>query len=165
MNTSRTANIVLIALVLFYLIMLGGGNYEHMNITPVITSSPPQSLQMLQGPYAFNPAKFWATFRPLTILLFIASLVLYWKRPGTSKNLLIIAFSIDILITGSTFLYFAPEAGAIVNTSSTITADSLAERAQLWKNLNGVRLAAFYVVSVLLLITLNTSRQISTSVT
>jgi hypothetical protein len=155
----KTGNVVLIALTLFYLIMLGGGNYEHMNVTPVITSSPPQSLQMLQGPYGFNPVRFWATFRPLTILLFIASLILYWKRPGISKRLLIIAFSIDILITLSTFLYFAPEAGVIVNQSASISLNSITERAQLWKHLNSVRLGAFYIVSIMLLTALSTNHK------
>src|SRR4051812_23083625 len=151
--TSKTGNIVLIALTLFYLVMLGGGNYEHMNITPVITSAPPQSLQMLQGPYGFNPVRFWGTFRSITFILFISSLLFFWKRPGISKRLLIIAFSIDILITLSTFLYFSPEAGVIVSTTDS----SMINRAHLWKNLNGLRLGAFYIVSILLLIALTTS--------
>lgn len=155
---SRTGNTVLIALVLFYLIMLGGGNYEHMNVTPVVTSSLPQSLHMLQGPYGFNPARFWATFRPLTILLFIACLALYWKQ-GPIKKLLIIAFSLDVLITLSTLLYFAPETGVILNAASTLSIDEIADRATLWKNLNSVRLAAFYLVSVLLLFALSSNRQ------
>jgi hypothetical protein len=155
-SSTRTGNIVLIALTLFYLIMLGGGNYEHMNITPVITSSPPQSLHMLQGPYGFNPVRFWVTFRPLTIILFIASLILYWKQPGVGKKLLLIAFSIDILITLSTALYFAPETGVITSASTDLSLETIKERALLWKNLNSVRLGAFYIVGTLLLIALNT---------
>jgi hypothetical protein len=64
----------LVALCLFYIIMLGGGNYEQLNVTSVVTAAPPKSLYMMQGEYGFSPIKFWVIFRPLTILLFIVTL-------------------------------------------------------------------------------------------
>lgn len=153
----RLANTTLFVLVLFYIIMLGGGNYEHLNVTPVITSAPPKSLSMLQGPYGFNPVKFWATFRPLTILFFILAIIFNWKISNTRRKLLIISFIVDVAVTIATFTYFAPEAGVIASTTfdSTSIDTSLQERAQLWKDLNLVRLMAFYLVGIMLLFTLN----------
>jgi hypothetical protein len=155
----RLANITLFALVLSYIIMLGGGTYEHLNVTPVITSAPPKSLSMLQGPYGFTPVKFWGTFRPITILFFILSLIFNWRISRTRRKLLIISFIVDIAVTISTFTYFAPEAGVIARApfNSTLIDSALLERAQLWKHLNLIRLMAFYLTSVMLLFTLNTN--------
>jgi hypothetical protein len=153
----RLANITVFSLALFYIIMLGGGNYEHLNVTPVITSAPPKSLSMLQGPFGFNPVKFWVTFRPLTILLFIAAIALNWKASRQRRNLLIISFLVDVAITITTFTYFAPEAGVIATApfDNTRIDASLLKRAQLWKDLNLLRLLAFYTVGIILLFVVN----------
>lgn len=145
------ANVALISLTLFYLVMLGGGTYEHLNVTTKVLSSPPDSLAILHGPFALNPVKFWATFRPLTILLFIGSLALHWKTPV--RKLLLIAFIVDCLITLSTFMYFAPETIIIASAdpNGSIMPEVL-NRMKMWENLNWLRLLAFYFVSVLLLI-------------
>ncbi|MEJ0031619.1 MAG: hypothetical protein WDO15_15140 [Bacteroidota bacterium] len=111
----KLANASLIALALFYLIMLGGGNYEQLTITRLVTSAPPKSLYILQGPYGFRPMVFWAIFRPITILLFVITLVTNWNHTRKRRNLLLIAFGIDVLTTIATYTYFAPETGAIAN--------------------------------------------------
>lgn len=157
-SRTRLANFSLLLLALFYLIMLGGGNYEQINITHLVASAPPKSLAMLQGSYGFNPVKFWVIFRPLTILLFLAALVFNWRLSTRRKNLLIVSFLIDCTITMATFLYFAPETGVIVAVKydSTYVDPDLHSRMQLWKNLNWLRLGAFYTSSILLLAALNT---------
>jgi hypothetical protein len=152
----RIANASLILLALFYLIMLGGGNYEHINISGVISSAPPKSFYILQGPFGFNPVKFWATFRPITILLFIIAIIFNWKHSAFRRNGLVIAFVIDILITVATFSYFAPEIGAITSIPYVDSVDpSLAERTSRWTSLNLIRLGAFYIVSVMILVVTN----------
>jgi hypothetical protein len=153
----RLANITVFALTLFYIIMLGGGNYEHLNVTPIITSAPPKSLSMLQGPFGFNPIKFWVTFRPLTILLFITAIILNWKISSRRRQLLIASFIVDVAVTIATFTYFAPEAGVIATApfDSTRIDTKLFERAQLWKELNLIRLMAFYLVGIMLLFVVN----------
>lgn len=153
----RVANTTLFALVLFYMIMLGGGNCEHLNVTPVIASAPPKSLAMMHGPYGFSPVKFWVIFRPLTILLFVFAISFNWKLSIARKKLLIIAFVIDTTVTVTTFTYFAPEAGVIASApfDSTGIDASLLERGQLWKSLNTIRLAAFYLAGIILLFALN----------
>lgn len=158
----RIANLVLFALVLAYLVMLGGGSYEHINVTPVVTQAPPLSNAMLHGPYAFSPIKFWVTFRPITILLFLAAIALHWRISARRRNLLLLAFALDILITIATFTYFAPETGVITRYSETATAvdsEQLA-RALLWKNLNTMRLLVMYAGSVVLLLALNSPLQV-----
>src|SRR6187551_3681175 len=102
----KLANIFVFALTLFYIIMLGGGNYEQLNVTHTITSDLPKSLSMMQGPYGFNPVKFWVIFRPITILLFILSLIFNWSISRARRNLLMVSFLIDIATTVATFLYF-----------------------------------------------------------
>ncbi|MBX2898884.1 MAG: hypothetical protein KF775_04515 [Cyclobacteriaceae bacterium] len=146
MKSIRTG--ILFTLVLLYIVMTGGGTYEHLNVTTKVLRAPPESLAILHGPYAFNPIKFWAIFRPITILLFIASLAISWRAPY--RNLLLASFVIDCLITLSTFLYFAPKTAILLKPNPS--ADILT-RMNLWKNLNWIRLLAFYATSVLLLAT------------
>lgn len=162
-NRIKLANIFVFALTLFYIIMLGGGNYEQLNVTHKIISDLPKSLSMMQGSYGFNPVKFWVIFRPITILLFIVSLIFNWSISRERKNLLIISFLIDIATTVATFLYFAPETGVIASIpiGDSPADPTLVARAQLWESLNFIRLGAFYVVSILLLLTVN--RNVKTS--
>ncbi|MBL7876902.1 MAG: hypothetical protein JNL53_14635 [Cyclobacteriaceae bacterium] len=150
------ANILLFSLVLFYLVMLGGGNYEQLNVTSLLASAPPESLAILQGPYGFNPVKFWVIFRPLTILLFLGAIIFNW-RSTIRRKLLLTAFTIDCAITLSTFLYFAPETAVL--TAPDLYLDSTGvTRIQLWKNLNWIRLGAFYAASLFLLLALSKNR-------
>lgn len=158
--TLGLADVSLLALALFYLIMLGGGNYEQLTITNLVTSAPPKSLYILQGPYGFRPMMFWATFRPITILLFIVAIAANWNRGQTTRKLLLIAFGIDMLTTIATYTYFAPETGAIIGApyDPSIVDETQLQRAQLWKNLNWIRLGGFYAGGLLILLALRKSR-------
>jgi hypothetical protein len=153
----KLANATLIVLALFYLIMLGGGNYEQLTITNLVTSAPPKSLYILQGPYGFKPIIFWVIFRPITLILFIIALVGNWNHTLGRRNLLLIAFGIDILTTIATFSYFAPETGVIAGAKydPAIVDEIQLQRAQLWKNLNWIRLGGFYLGSLLILLALS----------
>lgn len=157
-NSSRLkpADASLIALALFYLIMLGGGNYEQLTITNLVTSAPPKSLYILQGPYGFKPMIFWVIFRPVTILLFVIAIILNWNHSRQRKKFLVVAFGIDMLATIATFTYFAPETGVIASAKHDPTfVDQIQfQRAQLWKNLNWIRLGGFYLGSMLILFAL-----------
>jgi hypothetical protein len=155
------AQVTLIALCLFYITMLGGGNYEQLNVTTLVTSAPPKSLYMLQGEFGFSPIKFWVLFRPLTILLFIVAIVANWKFSPSRRRLVLIAFAIDLATTVATFIYFAPETGVILGARYTPDSvdGSLLQKAQLWKNLNWIRLAAFYASGILLLTALTRKRE------
>lgn len=151
LNRTILANVFLVLLALFYLIMLGGGTYEVMNVGSKLSQAPPRSFQMLDGPYGFNPVKFWVIFRPITILLFILAIVTNWPYRGR-RLALTFAFCIDICITVTTFSYFAPEIGSITSVGFQDRVDiNLAARVAQWESLNLIRLAAFYVVSLAIL--------------
>jgi hypothetical protein len=147
----KLADISLVFLALLYIMMLGGGTYEQLTVTNLVTSAPPKSLYMLQGPFGFRPMIFWITFRPITIILFLFAIVSNWNY--SRRKLLLFAFVIDLVTTIATFTYFAPETGVIAG--ATYHADSidpaLLERARLWRNLNWIRVGGFCVGSVLLL--------------
>lgn len=151
------ANSTLFLLALFYIIMLGGGNYEHLNVTHKVASAVPKSLAMMQGPYGFSPIKFWVIFRPITILLFLLAIGFNWKISVPRRKLLLIAFLVDTVTTIATFAYFAPETGVIVSApfDAEKVDTGITARAQLWESLNLLRLAAFYGVAILLLLTVN----------
>jgi len=148
----KLADLSLIFLTLFYIMMLGGGCYEQLTVTNLVTSAPPKSLYILQGPFGFKPMIFWIIFRPITIILFLFAIVINWKYPR--RKLLLFAFVIDLITTVATFTYFAPETGVIAG--ATYHADTidpaLLERAQLWRNLNWIRVGGFCIGSILLLI-------------
>lgn len=152
----KAANASLVALALFYLIMLGGGNYEQLNVTRLVTSAPPKSLYIFQGEFGFRPMTFWIVFRPITMALFILTLITNWNREIGRRKLLLTAFGIDLLITIATYGYFAPETGVITNVAydPSIVDEIQFQRAQLWKDLNWCRLGGFYVSGLLLLIAL-----------
>ena len=147
----KLADVSLTCLTLFYIIMLGGGCYEQLTVTNLVTSAPPKSLYMLQGPFGFKPMIFWIIFRPITIILFLLAIVANWKK--SRRKLLLFAFGIDLITTIATFTYFAPETGAIVGATyhPDIIDPALFERAQLWKNLNWIRVTGFCIGSVVLL--------------
>jgi hypothetical protein len=56
----------------------------------------------------------------------------------------------------ATFAYFAPQTGIILGSTydANLVDSVLLSQTQLWKNLNWVRLAAFYTGGILLLMAL-----------
>lgn len=155
------ADASLILLTLFYIILLGGGNYEQLNVTNLVCSAPPKSLYILQGPYGFKPMFFWVIFRPITILLFVFSLVVNWKYSLIRRNIILGAFLLDVIITIATFTYFAPQTAVIAGAQydPSLTDQAQFQQAQLWKNLNWVRLGGFYAGGLLLLVALTFKRE------
>lgn len=152
----KLANTSLFVLTLFFLILLGGGNYEAINVGRVIASAPPKSLAMLQGPYKFFPVPFWVLFHPLSELFFVFALIFNWKISPYRRKLLLYAISGAVLLHLATTFYFAPETGVIAEAPYSDTVDeTLKSRAQLWVNLNYIRLGVQYVIAILLLFAVN----------
>lgn len=147
-----TGYILFFLLTLFYLVMLGGGTYEQLNITLPVTRQMPESLAILKGDYGFNPVRFWALLRPLTIVLFLLTLILHWRTDY--RNWLLIAFLVDCVITGATFIYFAPQTSLLIDAAQPEVGltPALKQSILQWKNLNWVRLSAFYLASGFILI-------------
>ncbi|MFN8342794.1 MAG: hypothetical protein U0V64_14115 [Cyclobacteriaceae bacterium] len=153
---TRIANVFLFALAFCYLIELGGGNYEHINVTRIVSLEPPRTMAMLQGPFGFTPRYFWMLFHPLTTLFFVLALAFNWKAVPARRRLLVAAFTIHVLVSIATFAYFAPETGKIAAVPFSDTVDAAAQAlARRWANLNLVRLLAYYLAAGCILLALN----------
>ena len=131
-------------------IPFGAGLYEHVAVWPHAFAAPPQSLTMFQGNYALESAPFWMTIHPVTVLLFIISLVLNWKTER--RKSILIPFIIYFVILMVTSIYFVPELMRIAGTPYADTVDAdLQKSAALWTNLSLVRLVVGYAAIFILI--------------
>ena len=134
---------------LSFAIVIGAAVYEHLAVVPRWTLAPPASLSMFQGPYGLNAQAFWKPIHPVTMLLFISSLIAFWR--SERKTTLLIVFTGYAIVIAVTAIYFVPELIAITSTPySEITDAGLTQRAQLWESLSLVRLTFLILSSVLL---------------
>jgi hypothetical protein len=86
----------------------------------------------------------------------VVALIFNWKVSIERRKILIFCFGGAMLIRAVTMLYFAPETGVIAGAAYSDSVDpQLLDRAQLWKNLNIIRLLAHYVIAVFLIIAVN----------
>ncbi len=154
METIRT--LVLILAAISFIIVIGGAAYEHAGIVPVWASVPPASLAMFQGDYAIAPQRFWIPIHPITMLLLITSLVFNWR---TERRKYILATVIGyVIVLAVTFLVFVPELIAITQTAYGTTIDpDLARRARTWEIMSLIRLAAMFLLAIVLLYGLSKS--------
>jgi hypothetical protein len=154
----RLANITLFALTVSFLILLGGGNYEALNVTQKLASAPPKSLAILQGEYRFFPVPFWIIFHMLTEILLVAALVFNWRVSLYRRKVLLFVCAGALILRVVTMIYFAPETGAIASAPFSNTVDpELLARAQRWEFWNYIRLGAYYVLGITLLFAVNRS--------
>jgi hypothetical protein len=143
---------------LAFAVIIGGAVYEHLNVVPQWAAAPPASLAMFQGEYGLKPELFWKIIHPVTILLFIVTLILHW-RSGRRKNLLIV-LSTYVVILIITSIYFVPELISITSTAYSPTPDAgLTQRAKLWEVLSIVRLVVLVILSIILFIGLTKSNR------
>ena len=132
-------NLIYALACLSFTIIIGAGVYEHLAVWPRAISEPPQSLSIFQGEYALNAQAFWPRIHPVTIILLIVSLLLFWKSERRKNVLIVLIGYIVIMVV--TFTYFVPEIFDIITTEYAATADeALIERAKLWENLSILRL-------------------------
>ncbi|WP_290790784.1 hypothetical protein [Flavihumibacter sp. UBA7668] len=145
---------------LAFSIVIGGAVYEHIAVVPRWTAAPPVSLSMFQGPYGLNPAPFWKNIHPVTLLLLVISLALFWKTERRNYLLFTIAGYVLILII--TFLYFVPTLIAITGTPYNETADALlTSSAKTWETLSLVRLAVLVLLAITAFLGLTRSGSVS----
>jgi len=129
--------------------VIGAAVYEHLTVVPQWSAAPPASLTMFQGTYGLKPDKFWMLIHPVTLLLFVITLVLHWKT-ARRKNLLITLGGYAFVLCVTT-IYFVPELISIITAPLSTTADSdLTARAKLWELLSIVRLGCLIVLSMVL---------------
>jgi uncharacterized membrane protein len=144
---------------LSFSVIIGAAIYEHIALWPAAFSEPPKSLSVFQGPYRLNAGAFWQSVHPVTLLLFVITLILNW-RASRRKNMLI-ALVGYVLILIATFIYFVPELLELTGTPYSDTVDrSLQERGSLWITLSLVRGGILIILAFNLLLGLTESEKV-----
>lgn len=134
---------------LSFSIIVGAAVYEHLAVWPRAYAAPPLSLSMFQGEYGLNSGAFWTKIHPVTLLLFITTLILFWK--SARRKTILIVFIGYIVVMVTTFLYFVPELIDITTTEYTTAIDeSLRSRGALWEKLSLLRLAVITGLAIVL---------------
>lgn len=139
-------NLIYVAICLSFSIVIGAGIYEHTTLWPNAFAEVPRSLTVFQGPFKLNSAAFWIPIHPITLVLFITTLIVTWKT-NRRKNVLI-TMAGYVLILVITFLYFVPELMDLTGTKfSDVGEVSLTERGQRWIMLSLVRAGVLIVLA------------------
>jgi hypothetical protein len=134
---------------LCFCIIIGGAVYEHLAVVPKWSAAPPESLSMFQGKYGLNPGVFWMLIHPVTLLLFLVTIIFNW-RSRSMKNLMF-SFVGYLAVLAVTASYFVPELMEITNTPYAISVDAnLVERAKMWELLSIVRLGFITILAMVM---------------
>jgi len=146
---------------LSFAVVIGAAVYEHLAVVPKWSMAPPASLTMFQGPYGLNAQAFWIPIHPITMLLFLATLIVSWKTER--KNAVATAFIGYLVVIAVTAIYFVPELIAITTTPYLDVIDSdLMNRAQMWESLSLLRLGVLIILSLTLFLGLAKSKEANT---
>ena len=147
----EAASMSLLITTVAYLLLNGAQLFETAVLVPVWTAAPPASLHLFHGPYGLDFKVFWIIAHSLHEVTFLAALILNWKIPARRKVLLVV-FVAHIAVRAWTLLYFAP---VIISFQQILAADTidqvLVQKAARWRELNLVRVAAFVVLSLVLI--------------
>lgn len=142
-------NLIYALTALSFTVVIGGAIYEHLAVVPIWSAAPPRSLAMFQGEYGLRPETFWKLIHPVTLVLFVLTLILSWKS-ARRRNVLI-GFIGYVVVLAVTATYFVPQLMAITRTAYANTIDaSLTERAATWEMLSLARLAILIALSLTL---------------
>ena len=134
---------------LSFAIVIGAAVYEHIAVVPRWSAAPPASLTMFQGEYGLNAAPFWKLIHPVTLLLMITTLVIFWKTG--SRIHILVPLSVYVAILAVTAVFFVPELLSITQTPLSDIADAmLTKRAQTWETMSIVRLGVLVGLAIYL---------------
>ncbi len=139
-------------------IIIGAAVFEHLVVWPTAYAAPPASLSMFQGEYGFKAVLFWSKIHPVTLLLFVITLVTFWKTER--RNHILIPFVGYFIILIITSIYFVPELIDIVETEYSARIDEqLVSRGSLWIKLSLVRLFVLIGLAIFLFLGLTQSKK------
>lgn len=142
-------NLLYVLSCLGFSILAGAATYEHTAVWPHAFAAPPLSLSMFQGEYDLNPENFWPKSHTIVLVLLIVSLILHWKT--NRRKYLLYPLIGEAIIMAATFIYFAPEMAAIIQTPFAETVNSnLVARGSRWELLSLIRMIVFYGLAVFL---------------
>lgn len=142
-------NVIYALSCLSFSIVVGAAVYEHMAVIPKWSAAPPASLSMFQGEYGLDAGSFWSMIHPLTLVLLIISLALFWKTKSRQNiAAALVGYAMLLVVTAT---YFVPELMAIIKSEYLETVDeTLKGKADLWETLSLVRMAFLVILSVVL---------------
>ena len=89
-------------------LMLGGGIYESVVISPQWSSAPPGSFRIIQKSTGVPLQRFWIPVHSIITVVLIGALVTNWKFPER-RDLIIAALASYIIMRLWSALYFIPE--------------------------------------------------------
>lgn len=142
-------NLIYALTCLCFSIILGAAIYEHIAVWPAAFAEPPKSLTMFQSAYKLNAAPFWMFIHPITLLLFIVTLILSWK--SKRRKYVFIPMIIYIIILIATFSFFVPQLTSIVNTAYSETVDkNLQNQGNMWIILSIIRALILFALAITL---------------
>jgi hypothetical protein len=149
---------VLLALAaMSFILILGGGMYEHVTLHYIWTAAPPRSLYMFQGSDGIHLTRFWVLIHPVVIVLLTAALLTN-TEPSRRKAILI-TLTGYLLILISTSIYFVPELNDLISAPYSNTVNpALQHRALTWKVWNAARGLALLALAFNLLLSSFSSR-------
>lgn len=144
-------NILYALACLSFSVIVGAAIYEHTALWPAAFSEPPKSLTVFQGPYRLNAALFWMFVHPVTLLLFVITLVVSWKTDRRKHVLVTLVGYVIILL--ATFSFFVPELLELTGATYSNTVDaSLQSRGSRWITLSLIRAGVLIVLAINLLL-------------
>jgi hypothetical protein len=142
-------NLVYIMTCLSFSVIIGAAVYEHIAVWPSAFCELPRSLTLFQGAYKLNSAPFWQSVHPVTLILFIGTLIASWK--SERRKYVLVPLVAYILILVATFSFFVPELLSLMATPYSDTIDEgLTHRANTWVNLSLARMVILFAAAVLL---------------
>lgn len=86
-----------------------------------------------------NPGDFFKIFSPLTQLLALASLILFWKRSSSIRLFLGTAFLCYLAADIFTFVYFHPRNDVMFLSETLPDTETLKKLASEWSSMNWLR--------------------------
>jgi hypothetical protein len=144
-------NIIYSLTCLSFSVVIGAAIYEHIAVVPQWTAGPPLSLSMFQGKYGLNPTPFWKSIHPVTMILLLISIMLFWNTERRACMLITTTGYVIVLII--TFAYFVPQLVVITGAPYSEQIDEvLTRKAGLWEKLSLARLALLVMLAITLFI-------------
>jgi len=92
--------------VLAVTILIGGGIFEHLVLTPLWAGSPPESVT--NWPYGVVQAKFFAVLTPLSFVLSLALIIASWWMPRQQRKWSLVAGIVMLVLGVATVSFFVP---------------------------------------------------------
>ncbi|NBB85660.1 MAG: hypothetical protein GVY12_05465 [Bacteroidetes bacterium] len=146
--TKLARNAMLMAGVAAHFVLSGAALFGDVVIAPVVLSAPPASLEMFQGPYAYDSTPFWKPANMISLAIVIGAVALNW---GTPRRKLVLAWGVGFLAVTVVSLGFVfPEYIEITATPFSNTIDpALVERGANWRVLSWARGALYAAIGFL----------------